>query len=223
MSDDSFIREVDEQLRQDQAKDLWAKYGKYIIALAVAIVLATAAHRGWLYHSQSQAAKSGDAYMQAIALSSDGKHDEAIVALEKLAADGSGQYPALARLRVASELAGKGDKQAAIDGFDAIAADTSFDPAFRNIARLRAAFLAVDVQDYASISARLNSLAAAGHPFRHAAREVLGIAAFKAGDYQKAFDWFEAITADVEATSGARNRASLMLNILAGKGVTAQN
>ena len=46
MSDDSFIREVNEELRQDQAKALWDRYGPAFIALAVLVVLGTAAFVG---------------------------------------------------------------------------------------------------------------------------------------------------------------------------------
>lgn len=221
MSDDSFIREVDEQLREDNAKVLWDKYGKILIAVAIAIVVATGAYRGWLSYKENQAATSGDAYIAAIALSADGKYDESIAALKLLSKEGSGQYPALARMRIAGELAGKGDKDAALKEFDAIASDASFDEDFRMVAKLRAGILAVDSQDYASISARLKPLAGAGLPFRHAAREALGISAMKENKLQEAYDWFTQIVNDLQATQGVRNRATIMLDVLAGKGISS--
>ncbi|MFK7901594.1 MAG: tetratricopeptide repeat protein [Nitratireductor sp.] len=221
MSDDSFIREVDEQLREDNAKILWNKYGKIVIGLAIAIVLATAAYRGYEYYKNTQAATSGDAYMAALALSGEGKYDDSIKALEELSANGSGQYPALSRIRIASELVGKGDNETALKEFDAIAADTSFAEDFRNLAKLRAGIIAVDTNDYASISARLKPLAAAGLPYRHAAREALGISAMKENKLQEAFDWFTQIAGDNQSTTGVRSRATLMLDILAGKGIGA--
>ena len=66
-------------------------------------------------------------------------------------------------------------------------------------------------------------MAAAGQPFRSLAREALGIAAMKAGDDRKALEWYKAIVDDTEAASGARGRATMMLDILAGKGVTADS
>ena len=78
MAEDTFIREVDEQMRQDRARELWSKYGKIIIALAVAIVLATAGTVAWRSYNDSVAAGFGDGYADAIALSNDGKHEEAI-------------------------------------------------------------------------------------------------------------------------------------------------
>lgn len=221
MADDTFIREVDEQIRQDRAQELWSKYGKLIIAAAVLVVLATAAFTGWNYYKESQAAAQGDQYMEAIALSNEGKHDEAIAALEAIGSQGTGQYPALAKMRIASEMAASGDKQGAMAAFDEIAADSSFSPIFRQVATLRAGLLAVDLEDYTSVESRLSDLSAAGGAFRHSAREALGIAAMKAGDNQKALEWFSAITQDANATAGVRSRAQLMLNILAGKGVKA--
>ena len=47
MSDDSFIREVNEEIRQDRAKALWDRYGPAAIVVAVLVVLATAAWVGF--------------------------------------------------------------------------------------------------------------------------------------------------------------------------------
>jgi hypothetical protein len=222
MAEDTFIREVDEQMRQDRARELWSKYGKIIIALAVAIVLATAGTVAWRSYNDSVAAGFGDSFADAIALSNDGKHDEAIAKLQEIAGAGSGQYPALAELRIAGELAGSGDKKGAMARFDTIAADSDFNQVFRDLAKLRAGLLAVDLEDYSSVEARLTTLAAAGGAYRHSAREALGIAALKAGNDQKALEWFKSIVDDVNSVAGVRQRAQTMLNLLAGKGVVSQ-
>ncbi len=222
MSDDSFIREVNEEIRQDLAKDLWDRYGMWLIGAAVAIVLATAANRGWDYYSSSVAAESGDKFMQAIALSNEGNSDEAIKTLENLVAEGSGQYPALARLRIASELAASGESALAIESYDQISNDTSFNESFRLVAQLRAGLIAVDSNDIEDVTKRLLPLSDPGLPFRHSAREGLGLASYKAGKLQDALKWFDAIANDSDAGAAIRNRANLMLDLLAGKGITSQ-
>ena len=68
MSDDSFFREVNEEMRQDQARALWDRYGPYALALAVLVVLATAGFVAWEYWSTSRANRSGDAFSQALTL-----------------------------------------------------------------------------------------------------------------------------------------------------------
>ena len=90
MSDDHFIREVNEELRKDQAKALWDRYGPIALAAAVLIVLATAAYVGYNYWIETRAGRSGDAFSQALRLANDGKNDEALKAFETLEAEGHG-------------------------------------------------------------------------------------------------------------------------------------
>ncbi|MEC9343402.1 MAG: tetratricopeptide repeat protein [Pseudomonadota bacterium] len=219
MSDDSFIREVDEELRQDRIQGLWSRYGWLLIAVAVLIVAGTAAWRGWQYYTEQRAAAAGDAYMSAIELSENGRQEEALAALDALVQEGHGAYPTLARLRVAGELEGEGKQAEALAAYDAIAADNSVDEAFRAVARLRAGLIAVDTESYEAVRNRLEPLAAAGGYYRHLAREGLGLSAWKAGAGEEAQEWFRAIAEDAESGSNIRSRAALMLDLLAGKGV----
>ena len=121
MSDDGFFREVSQELRQDQAKALWDRYGTLIIVGAIAIVVATAAFVGWEYWSQSRADRSGDAYLNALSLARDGDTQEAKAAFEALEADGYGAYPVLARMRAATLSVEEGDYAGAVAGFDSVA------------------------------------------------------------------------------------------------------
>jgi hypothetical protein len=222
MSDDSFIREVDEELRQDQIKGIWSQYGRVLIGVAVAIVVGTAGYRGYEYWQQTQAAASGDAFLKAAELSEAGNQDEAIKALGELVKTGTGEYPALAQFRIAGEMLGRGDKPAALAAFDAIIKDSGFDAALRNVAAIRAGLIAVDVETYDQVKTRVESLAGSGEAFRSLAREILGLSAFKAGNDADALKWFQQIADDAGSTNSARERAGLMLQLLAGKGVVAK-
>ena len=221
MSDDSFIREVDEELRQDQLKGIWNRFGNYIIACAVLVVLATAGYRGWEYYQQSRAAGSADRFLGAIEAARNDQRDQALADLTELARSGHGQYPALARMRIAAETARNGDVSTALSQYDEIAADNSFDASFREIARLRAGLLAVDSSSYEEVKSRLEPLAQAGQPFRALAREGLGLAAMKAGADAEAAQWFQRIVDDANSAGNVASRARIMLDLLAGKGVTA--
>ena len=219
MSDDSFIREVEEELRSDKLNTFWSKYKILIIGGAAAIVLGTAGKQGWDYWQNSVSAASGDRFLEAVELSNEGNHEDAIASLEALTVDGSGQYPALAQIRLAAEYAKNGDPEKAVEAFDAIAEDTSFDESLRSVARLRSGLLLVDYGSYDDVSERLLSMADTGKSFRHSAREGLGLAAWKAKDYKQALVWFEAITQDIQAPAGVRERARIMMQLLAGQGV----
>lgn len=222
MSDDSFIREVNDELRQDQIKGLWASYGRVLMALAVLVVAGTAGYRGWEYWRDTVAARSGDAFLKAAELSASGKQDDAIAALSELTKSGTGQYPALARFRIAGETLARGDKPAALAAFDAIAADGAFDEALRSVAKIRAALLAVDLENYEQVKARIEPMAGPGHAFRSLAREALGLSAFKARDFAQSAKWFRQISDDAKAIGNVRERANVMLELLAGKGATGK-
>ncbi len=211
MSD--IFREVDEDLRREQAKKIWRQYGGYIVGAAVLIVLATGGYRLWEYWQVRQAESTGDRFLQAMQLADDGKAAEAEAAFTAIATDGKGAYPVLARLRAASGKAATDPTGAASD-FDAIAADTSVEPALRSVAQLRAAMLLVDTTDFASMKTRLEPLAATGQPFRNSAREILGLSAFRAGDYEQAKTYLTEIASDPQAPSGMVQRVSILLDLV---------
>lgn len=216
MSDDSFIREVNEEFRKDQARRLWDRFGPVLIGAAVAVVIGTAAFVGYDYWVETRADRSGDAYSNALTLARDGKSDEAIAALKALQADGHGAYPELARMRAATLLAEKGDATGAVAEFDAVAADTSIPEGLRGAARVRAAYLLVDHGSYADVAARVEALTADTNPLRHSAREALGLAAWKEGNSADAQKLFEQIAADDAAPRDMRERAELMSELIRG-------
>jgi hypothetical protein len=221
MSDDSFIREVNEELRKDRAKALWDRYGPLAIGIALAVILVTAGYVAWEYWDRTSANRSGDAFSQALTLASEGRSDEALAAFDTLAAEGYGSYPVLARMRAATVLASRGDHEAAVAAFDAVAADRSVAPSVRDIARLRAALVLVDEGSYADVSARVETLAVEANPFRHSAREALGLAAWKEGRAADALGFFEQIAGDEQAPRNLRERATLMSELIRGAGAAS--
>ncbi|RWM75384.1 MULTISPECIES: tetratricopeptide repeat protein [Mesorhizobium] len=218
MSDDSFIREVNEEMRRDQAHALWDRFGPALLALAILVVVGTAALVGYRYWDETRANRSGDAFSQALKLANEGKSDEALAALAELEKDGYGAYPLLARMRAATVKADKGDATAAVKDFDEVAADTDIPAGLRDMARLRAALLLVDHGSFADVSSRVEALTADTDPLRHTAREALGLAAWKEGKATDALKLFDQIASDDSAPRNARKRATLMSELIRGSG-----
>lgn len=221
MSDDGFFREVNEEIRKEQAQALWDRYGPAAIVLAVLVVLGTAAFVGYEYWVETRANRSGDEFSQALALANGDKSDEALAALKTLETEGYGAYPVLARLRAATVLADKKDFAGAVAGFDAVSSDTSIPVAIRDMARLRAALLLVDNGSYADVSARVETLTAETNTLRHSAREALGLSAWKEGKASDALTLFEQISSDDEAPRNVRERATLMTELIRGSGTAS--
>ncbi|MBZ9682020.1 tetratricopeptide repeat protein [Mesorhizobium sp. CO1-1-7] len=218
MSDDSFIREVNDEMRREQAQKLWDRFGPALLVIAVLVVLGTAAFVGYRYWDETRANRSGDAFSQALKLANDGKNDDALAALDQLEKDGYGAYPLLARMRAATVKANKGDVDAAVKDFDDVAADTAIPQGLRDMARLRAAFLLVDHGSFADVSSRVEALTSDTNTLRHSAREALGLAAWKEGKTQDALKLFDQIAADDGAPRNTRERATLMSELIRGSG-----
>lgn len=208
------FHEVDEEVRREQLKKLWERYGNYLIAGCIVIVLGVGAWRGYQWWQAKQAAQSGAAFEQAVTLAETGKHQEAADAFAKLASDGTSGYRVLARLRQAAELAPT-DRNAAVAAYDAIATDNRTGQIVQDLAAVRAAFLLVDSAPYSEILQRLEPVTAADRAFRHSAREILALSAWKAGDMAAARRWTEMIMTDPQTPPGPRTRAGMLSELIA--------
>ena len=215
---DSFIREVNEELRSEQMRTIWKRFSPFIIGVAVLIVLGVAGSSLYQWWETSQSSASGDRYLSALKDAGEKREDAATKELEALTKDGFGAYPVLARMRLATLKAQRGDIAAAVSDFAAIGKDQSVPVAIRNASRLRAAWLLVDSGTYEQVAAEVEELAVPSSAMRHGAREVLGLSAYKAGDYAKARDWFQLIVDDTSAPSGAASRARTMLSLITASG-----
>jgi hypothetical protein len=211
------FQEVDEEVRREQLQKLWQRYGNFVIAVCILIVAAVGAWRGYEWWQTKKAGESGAAFENAVTLAEVGKHQEAEAAFAKLAADGTAGYRALARLREAAELAHT-DKTAAVKAYDEIAADKSAGEIMQELAAVRAGFLLVDTAPYSEMRQRLEPLTASGKTFRHSARELLALSAWKSDDINAARQWTGMIITDPQSPQGIRSRAEVLSELIAASG-----
>jgi hypothetical protein len=209
------FREVDEEVRREQLKKLWDRYGNYVVAAAVLLVAAVAAWRAYMWWEAKKAAETGAAFEAATTLAEAGKRGEAEAAFAKIAADGTAGYRHLARMREAAELA-HSDAKAAIAAYDQITADRAIGPVLQDLAALRAAALLMDTGALAEVQRRLEPLAANDRTFRHTAREFLVLAAWRAGDTTAAKRWFDLIMTDAQTPAATRSRVEMLMALGSG-------
>jgi hypothetical protein len=211
------FQEVDEEVRREQLQKLWQRYGNFAIAVCILIVAAVGAWRGYEWWQTKKAGESGAAFENAVTLAEVGKHQEAEAAFAKLAADGTAGYRALARLREAAELAHT-DKTAAVKAYDEIATDKSAGEIMQELAAVRAGFLLVDTAPYSEMRQRLEPLTASDKTFRHSARELLALSAWKSDDINAARQWTGMIITDPQSPQGIRSRAEVLSELIAASG-----
>jgi len=205
--------EVDEDVRRDQLKKLWDQYSIYIIAGALLIIASVGGWRGYQYLEAKKAAEAGALFDKAAELSEANKHAEAEAAFADLAAKAPAGYRVLARLRTAAEIASR-DPQAAAKMFDEITADRSVGLAEQDLARIRAAQLLLETTTYPNMKTRLEAAAAPGATFRHTARELLALSAWRANDAAATRQWLDLIANDGETPPSLRSRAEALQALL---------
>ena len=218
MSDrgDSFLREVDEAVRQERYKKLWDQYGVYALGLAALIVAGVAAYKGWAYWQERQAQAAGAKFSEALTMLDGADATRAKDVLALLAEEGPPGYRVLARFQLAAAEAKAGDIDKAVADYDALASDSSVDEILRGHATLQAAALRLDKADYAEMERRLKDLAEGNSAWRFSARELLGLSAYRLNDMREAEKQFSALVGDQGTPPNLRERADMMLRLIVG-------
>ncbi|KRB01214.1 hypothetical protein ASD83_06755 [Devosia sp. Root685] len=222
MAEDNIFREVDEELRSDRMRALWRRIAPFVIGAAVAIVAVVAVNEGWAWYTNSQSARSSEELYTALASANKDDLAAAQAELDTLAANGSGGYPVLAEFAKASLLAKSGDTAGAVAAYDALANDQS-NVRLRELALLQAATILVDTGTLADVEARIGTIAMDDNPMRRVARELIGLAQFKAGDATAAKASFEAVLNDPLAQDGIRNRVAYYIAQMTSAGLIAED
>lgn len=210
---DSFVNEVDESLRQDRALAIAKRYGPYLIGLFFVFLLAIGGWQWWQGQQAKTERQQSEALVAALELAETGNIDGAKTELERLSGEGPRAYRAMARMHLATILQEQGDLQAALAAFDE-AARTSNDPTMRDTARLRAAYLAADLEDFAAVRARLQPLVDSDSRLSFLARELLGVEAWQAGETDLARTTLENLTLAFDAPETVRQRAQITLSVI---------
>jgi hypothetical protein len=217
VSHDDVFREVDEEVRREQLQKLWERYQYLIIGVVLLIVVGVGGWRFYEWQQTRLAAQIGTQFENAMALADEGKHDEAEEIFAQIAVNGTPAYRVLARIRQAAQLA-QSNPAAATETYKQISADNSVEQVLRDIAALRAAGLLIDAGNYADARKLLEPLSQPGRDFRHAARELLALNAWKSGDRPGAMKWYAAILTDPEAPAASRARVEMLIALGAADG-----
>ena len=98
MSED-FIREVDEELKEEQRIKLWKKLLPYILSISIGIVISISGYVFWNNYTEKVKQQLGDDFTAAVQLANDEDLDAAIIALDRIVDEGSDGYVTLAKMK----------------------------------------------------------------------------------------------------------------------------
>jgi hypothetical protein len=213
-NEETFFREVDEELRRDRVETFVSRNGKWI-ALAVVAVLAIVG--GWIYwqHRRTLAAEAqSEVLTQALTDLGAGKEAGVKARLDGLAGSSNDGYRGAALLTEASAALLRNDRPAALAGFAKVAGETGVPQAMRDAALIRQTAIEYDSLPPATVISRLKPLAVAGNPWFGSAGEMVAIAHVRTGRPQDAGRIFAAIARDETMPDSLRGRVVRMAGAL---------
>ena len=219
-NNDSFLKEVEDELSREKYQQLWDRYGTYAIAAVVALVGGVAGFQYYRSSSLAAAEAAGASYLEAQAESeaegaSIGARVAAANAFKELAKDGPVGYASLAQLQLAGARLESGKTDEALEIFEALSERPGADPLLRDFAALQAASLRVGDADFTEMQNRLTPLTEDGNAWRFSARQLMGIAAAKVGKNDVARSYFERLLGDPDTPQSVRQRANLFMTQVA--------
>ena len=211
---DAFLREIEEEVRREKLQKLWNKYGVIVLGGLAAIILLYA---GWKFYQNSQhaaAATAGAQFAEVTQLLADGKHDDAIRGFVQISEEGPAGYAQLALLRLAGDARKQNKPEKALEHYEKLVSSYSADDLIKGFAKLQIATLKLDKDDLSTTQNRLNDLLQEDNPWKHAARELLGLAAYKAGEFEKAQEAFTQLLTSGDTPNAMRQRAQLVMALV---------
>lgn len=211
--------EVSEDLRQDQAVALAKRYGVWLIAACVAVLIAVGAQQGWQAWQHKRASQAAMQFIALTQMDPNATADaqvKAAQALNQFAATAPEGYKTLANLRAAALYAGAGKLAQAQALWLGVAQDGSADPLLRDAATLTWAQASIGSAPNADVQAKLQPLALQANPYHALAREALALLYLHEGNAAQAKVLLTQITADPASPDNVRGRAQALLASLNG-------
>lgn len=220
-NNEAFLREVDEELRKEQAAALWRRWG---LAIAAAVVLGLAIFAGYLYwqHRQREAAgREGEQLQLAWDNLSSGQTEKAAPQIAGLAKSHSDGYRAVALFTQGDLLLQKNDLKGAAAKFGAIAADGTLAEPFRQLALVRQTMAEFDTIKPDQVIARLRGVAVPENAYFGSAGELVALAYLKQGRRDLAGRLFGQMAQAEQVPPSIRQRAVQMAGVLGVDAVPA--
>ena len=204
---ETFVKEVDENLRRDRINDFFKENGSWLIA---GLILFLAACGGLIWYQQyrenrteAQVEQLAQIY-KAIAVGNTSKVPQQ---LDELSTSGSKAVRASALFTRAAFAVQENDNKLAIATYKKVRDDSSLPDAYRNAALVRETALEFDQLDPQQVIAQLAPIAKPGNPWFGSAGEMTALALIKAGKTKQAGELFATLAKDKSVPESIRNRS----------------
>ena len=212
--DEILMREIDEAVRQDDAKEFAEKYGVPLGAALVLLIVGMFGYWWWDSSNEAELEAQSETIVSALDSVDAGDYAGASEKVDPLIETGSVGARTSARFLQAAAALEQEEPARAVEIYSAIAADTEVPQPMRDLALIREVTTNYDEREPADIIAKLEPLRVPGNPWFASAAELTAIAHLEAGDRDAAGVLFAEIARDENAPESLRERSRQMAGLL---------
>lgn len=213
--EDAFIREVEEDLKNESMRKIWNKYGFYVVLLVIVSLSIAVSFEGIKAWYIKRIENWSTAYAYALSLENQGKYDESIEAFDYISNQDYGIFTNLAKMEKANALFAKGSKEDALVVLSEIAQDSGFNSQLRDVAIVKLASYKVDNAPVEEVLELLSPIAEDNKNVWHStAQDMLATLALREGKTKEAIEIYNQILQDENAQEELKQRIRNIISVL---------
>ena len=212
---DEFIREVDEDLKEEKRLKLWKKFFPYVVSISLGIVLFTSGFVFWESYSNNQRQKLGDDFTAAVVLAGEDDLDASLLALDRIVDKGSDGYVTMAKMKKASILIEQGRIDQGLEIYKDLERN-AVDQSFRDIATILYVLNSLNNESKDDLLKKIIPLENS-EIWRSSALELKGYIYLRNNEIDKAIETFETISKLPNKPGDLSQRAKNLINLLKEK------
>ena len=203
--------EIDEEIRRKQLKELWDRFGLYLIATILLIIISFGGYEFSKYLSYKNSEKSSDLYEEAFLALKNDQIDSAKLIFNSLLGESNG-YSGLSLFNLANIASKEGDQELALKYLSDASKDKSLSKKINDFATLKSGYLLLDIADITEIESKLLNLSNSASPFSFYAKEIIALAYFRDKRYDESSQKFEEIANDASSPPNIASRSKIFSN-----------
>ena len=209
---EEFVREVDEDIKEEERIKLWKKVFPYVVSVSLGIIIFTSGYVFWNNYTESLNQQLGDDFTAAVQLANEEDLDASILALNRIVDEGSDGYVTLAKMKKASLLIQRGELKLGLNIYLDLERN-AVDQSFRDIASILYVLNSMDTEDPEALLEKINKLESS-QIWRSSALEMKAFLKLKQNKVEEARKIFEGILNLPSTPSSLATRAKNMVDYL---------
>ena len=209
---EEFVREVDEDIKEENRIKLWKKVFPYVVSVSLGIIIFTSGYVFWNSYTENLNQQLGDDFTAAVQLANEEDLDASIVALNRIVDEGSDGYVTLAKMKKASILIQRGELESGLNIYLDLEKN-AVDQSFRDIATILYVLNSMDTEDPQFLLDKINKLESS-QIWRSSALEMKAFLKIKQNKIEEARKTFQEILNLPSTPSSLATRAKNMVDHL---------